>query len=119
MIDVHHGWNASYKPQIIGFVVSLLLIIAAYRIITHAELKGALLTATIFSFAFTQAIVQLIFFLHVGVESKPHWNTITFLFTLLVLFIIILGTLWIIHNLNYNMEAPMEVHAPPQPHPSS
>ena len=42
MIDSHHGWNASYKPQFIGFVISLLLTVGTYRIVTHYELTGNL-----------------------------------------------------------------------------
>lgn len=114
MIDAHHGWNASYKPQFIGFVASLLLIIASYRIVTHFALSGLFLTATVMGFAIAQAIVQLVFFLHLGLESKPHWNTITFLFVVLVIIIVIGGSLWIMYNLNYNLMPPME-HSPAMP----
>jgi cytochrome o ubiquinol oxidase subunit IV len=103
MIDPHHGWNASLKPQFIGFVLSFVLIIAAYRIVTHHHLSGISLSLTIFGVAITQAIIQLVFFLHLGLESKPHWNTITFFFTLLVIVLIIGGSLWIMHNINYDL----------------
>ena len=36
-------------------------------------------------------------------ESKPHWQTITFCFMLLVVFLVIGGSLWIMNNLDYNM----------------
>lgn len=103
MIDPHHGWNVSLKPQFIGFVVSLILLVAAYRIVTEHELPDGLLIATIVGFAFLQALTQLIFFLHVGLESKPHWNTITLLFVILVILIIIGGTLWIMYSINYDL----------------
>ncbi len=103
MIDPHHGWNASLKPQFIGFVASFVLMISSYRIVTHHHLSDGLMHATIIGTAIVVAMIQLIFFMHLGLESKPRWNTITFLFTLLVILLIIGGSLWIMHNLNYNL----------------
>ncbi len=108
MIDLNHRWTVSFKPQFLGFVFSLLLIVAIYRIVTHHDFPNSLLTITVVSFCTLQALIQLFFFLHVGLESKPHWPTITFLFTLLVIFIVIGGSLWIMNNLNYNLMPPME-----------
>ncbi|MBI2811727.1 MAG: cytochrome o ubiquinol oxidase subunit IV [Candidatus Melainabacteria bacterium] len=108
MIDVHHGWNKSYKPQCIGFVLSLILTFAAHRVVENHHLSNMLLIGSVIGFAVTQALLQLIFFLHLGLESKPHWNTITFLFVVLVIVIVIGGSLWIMNNLDYNLMPPME-----------
>lgn len=108
MIDLHHGWNASFKPQFLGFVVSTVLIASSYLIVGHHHLSNEALTLTIFGLAVVQALVQLVFFLHLGLESKPHWNTITFLFVVLVIVIIIGGSLWIMNNINYNLMPPMQ-----------
>jgi cytochrome o ubiquinol oxidase operon protein cyoD len=77
--------------------------VAIYRIVTHNELSDFLLTLTIFGLAIFQAVVQLFFFLHLGMESKPHWGMITFLFTVLVIIVVIGGSLWIMNNLNYDL----------------
>lgn len=103
MIDQHHGWNASYKPQFLGFVISLIFVISLYLIVTRHHLTDSLLTLTIFGLAIAQALVQLVFFLHLGMESKPHWNTLTFLFVTMVIVIVIGGSLWIMNNLDYNV----------------
>jgi cytochrome o ubiquinol oxidase operon protein cyoD len=103
MIDPHHGWNQSFKPQCIGYVASLLLLFAVYHFVIYYELTGALLYYTVLGFAITQAIVQLFFFLHIGMESNPQWGLTTLLFTILVMIIIIGGSVWIMTNLNYEM----------------
>ena len=103
MIDPTHGWNASYKPQYIGFVLSLALLVAAYRFAMLHEFSSTFLVITLLGIAIIQAVVQFIFFMHIGLESKPHWNTITLLFTVLVIFIVIGGSVWIMSNLNYNL----------------
>ena len=103
MIDPHHGWNVSYKPQFVGFTFSLILMLSAYRIVTYYHLTNHWLVFTIFALALIQAVIQLIFFLHLGLESKPRWNLITFLFMVLVIVVIIGGSLWIMANLDYNL----------------
>ena len=107
MTERHHGWDASLKPPFIGFIASLVLLTACYQIIVYGELSRGLLTMTIAGFAFFQALIQLVFFLHLGLESKPHWNSITFLFTVLVLILIVGGSIWIMHHLSYNLMPPM------------
>ncbi len=108
MIDVHHGWNRSYKPQFVGYLMSFLLTFAIYRIVTHHELRDGLLSYTIVGFTLLQALIQFFFYFHLGLESKPHWSTITFLFTVLVLIIVIGGSLWIMNNINYDLMPKMQ-----------
>jgi len=108
MIDAHHNWNVSFKPITIGFIVSLILIAASYRIVTHSHLSNTWLIASVIVLGCTQALLQLIFFLQVGLEAKPHWNTIMFLFMVLLVVILVGGSLWIMHNLSYNLMPSME-----------
>ncbi len=107
MIDAHHGWNHSYKPQFLGLTVGVIMTFAAYRIVMYHHLAGFTLIATIFILALIQALLQFVFFLHLGLESKPQWGMLTFLFTALVLIIIVGGSLWIMNNMNYNLMPPM------------
>lgn len=88
---------------IIGFVLSVVLTLAAYLAVTEEWLEGAALVGLIVGLATVQFIVQVVFFLHLGDEAKPRWKLSAFLFTLLVLVIIVGGSLWIMANLNYNM----------------
>lgn len=108
MIDAHHGWNASFKPQFLGFIFSLLLLISSYLLVIHNHLPHHVLWITIFGLAVLQGLIQLIFFMHLCLESKPHWNTITFLFMVIVILIVVGGSLWIMSNLDYNLMPPMD-----------
>ncbi|MCB1085210.1 MAG: cytochrome o ubiquinol oxidase subunit IV [Chlamydiia bacterium] len=103
MIDKHHGWNISFKPLIQGFILSLILAIASYRIIAYHHLTKGVLVVTILALAIIQAILQMVFFLHIGLESKPRWNLAMFLFMILITVILVGGSMWIMHNLNYNV----------------
>jgi cytochrome o ubiquinol oxidase subunit IV len=94
------------KSRAIGFVLSLVLTLAAYFIITspaafHLETNTAILV--IFILAVLQFIVQSVFFLNIWSEKGPRWNLLVFISTLSIIFIIIVGSIWIMNHLNYNM----------------
>jgi cytochrome o ubiquinol oxidase operon protein cyoD len=97
----------TYKSYIAGFVFSLLLTFAAFGAvwahINQGQLSTPLLIAVLLVLAAAQLMVQLLFFLHVGSETRPRWNMLALLFAGLVLVIIVGGSLWIMKNLDYNM----------------
>jgi len=88
---------------VIGFILSLLLTGTAYLAVTNQLFASGTLIAVIIGLAIAQVLVQLFFFLHLGHETKPRWKLVTLLFMLVVLFILVFGSLWIMQNLDYNM----------------
>jgi len=87
----------------IGLFFSLALIIGAYIVVIRQWLSGYILIAAIIALALGQALVQLFCFMHLHQEHKPRWNLMTFLFMGLVLLMIVIGSLWIMENINYHM----------------
>jgi cytochrome o ubiquinol oxidase subunit IV len=100
MIDSHHGWNKSFTPLIVGFVLSLICTIAAYLIVADNFLRPYMFLVAVAVLGFVQTIIQLIFFFHLGIEEKPRWNFLLFLFMALVVVLVIGGSIWIMDNLN-------------------
>ncbi len=98
--EAHHGTLVSYS---VGFILSILLTVAAYFSVVNQLLPGRTLVALIVGLAVTQLLVQLLFFLHLGRESKPRWNVMVLLFMLVVIGILVIGSLWIMYNLDYHM----------------
>jgi cytochrome o ubiquinol oxidase operon protein cyoD len=98
----------SYRSYITGFILSLLLTFAAFGAVWAHQGQGLLTTpwliAALLVLAAAQLMVQLLFFLHVGNETKPRWNMAALLFAGLVLLIIVGGSLWIMKNLDYHMD---------------
>jgi cytochrome o ubiquinol oxidase operon protein cyoD len=76
---------------------------AAYIAVTLHLFRGTALLVSIFALAFTQLSVQLLFFLHLGREKNPRWNTFFLLSTLGVVLVVVVASIWIMNNLNYNM----------------
>jgi len=101
--------NPSIKQQgtattyVIGFLLSIVLTLAAFFLVYKNLLTGSVLIYSIVGLAILQVLIQLLFFLHLGDEPKPYWNTMVFLFMLLTAAIVVIGSIWIMYNLDYNM----------------
>lgn len=114
MIKLRKEDKRLINSYVVGFGLSLGITIVAFTAaLVQAESSGAaypkhLLLFGLVLLAIIQLLVQLLFFFHLGRESKPRLNTVSFLFMLMVVGIIGFGSLWIMYNLNYNM-TPREV----------
>ncbi len=97
MIDLTHHWNKRMGPLVIGFILSLALVLIAYFVRCPLVIFGL---GTLLS------LVQLVFFMNLGIESKPRWNLLAFFFMLIVIVVLVGGSMWIMHHLNYNMMLP-------------
>jgi cytochrome o ubiquinol oxidase subunit IV len=101
----NHEWAelGSFKSYLLGFLFSLLLTVGAYFAVTKKVMFGNALVFTVAGLAVVQMVLQFIFFLHLGKEEKPRWNVMVFLFMLLIIAILVIGSLWIMYNLDYRM----------------
>lgn len=95
-----HG--GSFTSYTLGFVLSILLTVGAYLLVTHHVFMTWTLVAAVSGLAFIQLLVQLILFLHLDQEQKPRWNLLVFGFMLMIIFIVVVGTIWIMNNINYH-----------------
>ena len=102
----HKGLLKSY---IIGFILSVVLTLCAYYPVLlhvnshHVMFSHELLTWVILTLAFIQLIIQLLFFLHLGQESKPRWKLVVLISFFGIVLIIVVASIWIMQHLNYNM----------------
>jgi len=110
--------NATLKSYVSGFILSVLLTLAAAGLIwvhvssDHTAFTHEFLTASVLILAFAQLIVQLVFFMHLGREKGPRWRLGAFVSTVGIILIIVVGSIWIMGHLNYNMMAsPGEMNA--------
>jgi len=102
--DVDTGATyGTYQSYTVGFVLSILLTLFSFYLVGSAALPPKTLYIAVGALAITQLFVQLVFFLHLNTHSKSSWNLLSFLFTLVVVLILVLGTLWIMYNLYANM----------------
>ena len=98
---------ATLQSYVWGFGLSVILTLTAFFVVDQKLFSTHATLATILTLAILQTYVQLILFLHLKKESKPRWKMLTFLFMLSVLLILVLGSVWIMYHLNYNMTSDM------------
>lgn len=100
--------HGSLQSYVTGFALSLLFTAIPYLIVVKDWLEGNALVATLFAFAILQLLIQMVFFLHIGSETKPRWKLIALLFSIVVVVIVVIGSIWIMYNLDYNMMQPAQ-----------
>lgn len=104
--DAAPGTKATY---VVGFLISLVLTGTAFLLVHihvahhHTFPPDSFMVVILPVLAVIQLFVQMVFFLHVGRESKPRWNAYALSFALTVVVILVIGSLWIMSNLNYRM----------------
>lgn len=91
------------RGYLIGFIGSLILTLVAYFLVVEKAFDPWTLLYILSFLASLQALVQLVFFLHLGQEAKPYWNLLVFFFMAIILICVVFGSLWIMANLDYNM----------------
>jgi len=98
--------HASVATYVTGFLFSLYLSIFAYVVVVRKIWDGQTLLWAIGALAFIQFIVQAVCFLHLGTERKPRWKLLVFGAMIGIVLILVVGSIWIMDNLNYNMMTP-------------
>ena len=93
----------------IGFITSLFLTGLAFLLAfihihsAHKTIPHSILIPLLLTLAVTQMFVQLIFFMHLWREKNPRWNLFFFTITFGIIFIVVVGSIWIMQHLNYHM----------------
>ena len=101
--EQYEAGRYAMRSYVTGFVLSIIFTIIPYVIVVNHMFGKQSLVLAVVLFGVTQLIAQVIFFLHLSKKSKPQWNIIVFIFTVLIVAILVVGSLWVMYNLNYNM----------------
>jgi cytochrome o ubiquinol oxidase operon protein cyoD len=106
--DLHaHGdtmGHGSRRSYLIGFALSAVLTAIPCWLVMANPLGNPRATAVaVILFAVVQILVHTVCFLHVNTQAEGGWTLIAYIFTAVILFITIAGSLWIMYHLNSNM----------------
>jgi cytochrome o ubiquinol oxidase operon protein cyoD len=107
----------SVKLRLLGYLVGLglaVLLTATSFFIAETDLVWQpSIPVAIIVLAIAQMGVHLVFFLHIATGPDNANNVLALAFGLLIVFLVIAGSLWIMANLNHNM-MPMDQIMPLQ-----
>lgn len=98
------GWaQKNFNSYIQSFVLCLVLTILSFGLAIYSPFSKTIICILLAIFAVAQMLVQAICFLGLKFDSKGRWNTLPFLFTILIIFFLVGGSLWIMYNLSILM----------------
>ena len=100
--------TANYWSYTAGLGLAVLLTIASFVVSQTNLLWAPGIPVGLIVLAFAQIGVHLVFFLHLGSGPESTNNILALAFGVLIVFLVIIGSVWIIANLNSNM-MPMSV----------
>jgi cytochrome o ubiquinol oxidase operon protein cyoD len=100
MIESH----GSLRGYLTGFVLSVILTAIPFWLVMSGVLDSKVATTlAIMTLAVVQITVHMVYFLHMNARSEGGWSVMALMFTLMLVVIVLLGSLWIIYHLNANM----------------
>jgi cytochrome o ubiquinol oxidase operon protein cyoD len=103
----HHdddiGYHATVKGYVIGFMLSVVLTAIPFWLVMGKVLSPTLTSIIILALAAAQMVVHVVYFLHLDRKSQGGWNLLALVFTAIVLFILLSGTIWVMLHMNENM----------------
>jgi cytochrome o ubiquinol oxidase operon protein cyoD len=98
-----HG-HGSRKSYLVGFAASAVLTFIPFWLVMARPVDNpGLVAILIILFAVAQILVHTICFLHVNTSGEGGWTLLAYVFTAVLLFITIAGSIWIMYHLNTNM----------------
>ena len=95
--------NITTKGYITGFILAMILTALSFSLVMVKGINRHTAMAAIFIAAMVQMLVHLRYFLHLDRSSAARWNILVLVFTAVLLFIFIGGTLWVMYTLNSRM----------------
>lgn len=105
----HDSARGTFGSYLLGFILSIFFTIYAYIAATGHKFSSRPMTAFLLGLGVLQFVVQLWFFLHIGRETKPRWKRLTLVLMMFFVVVVVLGSIWIMYNLNYRM-SPQQIN---------
>ncbi len=104
MAKVRSAYVKERSRYTYAYFLAAALTLAAYAIVQGSLIEGVSLGVVLLVAAALQLYIQSRYFLHLDDKREvPKWRLASYVFTWLTLLIVVVGSLWIMANLNYNM----------------
>jgi cytochrome o ubiquinol oxidase operon protein cyoD len=118
----HHGAgeaargesHGSMRSYLTGFILSVILTAIPFWLVMSGVLNSKIATTlAITTLAVVQIAVHMVYFLHMNTRSEDGWSILALAFTVILVVIALIGSLWIIYHLNANMLPGMDMSQMP------
>jgi len=107
--DMQEGTWSDVLIYTIGFVLAVILTATSFWAANTTLLWAPGIPLGLAVLAIAQMGVHLVFFLHISTGPDNTNNVLALAFGVLIVFLVVAGSLWIMNNLNDNMMPPAEL----------
>jgi len=102
--------HGSFRSYVTGFVLSVVLTAIPFWLVMGNVLNDTLRTSiVIMALAAVQIVVHMICFLHMNTKSEGGWTFLALAFTLTLVVVTLVGSIWVMYHMDQNM-MPMSPH---------
>ena len=104
------GMHITVRGYVTGFVLSVILTGIPFWLVMGKVIPSPVVTTiAILALAAVQIVVHMIYFLHMNTKSEGGWTFLALAFTLTLVVITLVGSIWVMYHLDQNM-MPMSPH---------
>jgi cytochrome o ubiquinol oxidase operon protein cyoD len=105
----HNNVLSEYVAYVIGLGLALGLTAVSFWVASTSSLWGPGIATGLVVLAIAQMGVHLVFFLHITSGPDNTNNVLALAFGVLIVFLVMIGTIWIMAHMNANMSASPEL----------
>lgn len=99
----HGTSHGNVKTYMTGFILSIILTAIPFWMVMDGGAAKSTILGVVVVTAIIQVLVHLYYFLHLSTSTDQRWNLVAIVFSAVVILIVVVGSIWIMWNLNYNM----------------
>ncbi len=97
------GGHGGLKSYLVGFVWAVILTVIPFGLAMSGFFPAGVTAAIAAILAVVQIWVHLRYFLHMDGSAAQRGNLLVFIATAVVMVVSIVGTVWVMYNMNANM----------------
>jgi cytochrome o ubiquinol oxidase operon protein cyoD len=103
--EEHAGGSGfgAIQVYLLGLLLAVGLTVASFWLAGSGLVWGPGIPAALLALAVAQIGVHLVFFLHITSGPENTNNTLALAFGVLIVFLVVVGSIWIMAHLNHNM----------------
>lgn len=99
-----HANHGSLRSYLTGFVLAVILTVIPFWLVMGHVFQSHWVTITlVLLLAIVQILVHVVYFLHLDTRSEGGWNMLSFVFTIVLVVIVLGASIWVMYNENTNM----------------
>lgn len=98
-----HNVREDIHAYLIGFGLAILLTAASFYVAESRFIWGPGIPVALIALAVAQIGVHLVFFIHITSAPDNTNNILALAFGVLIVALIVIGSIWIMDNLNHNL----------------